>query len=663
MTPAAPVSESYQSRPFRLRHRQRLSNELSPSDARDSGRRVLPNWREGEAGKKRSRSAFIGTILRVKRGRVLVRIIPAMRDLGNVVGACRSRFARIPCNASASAFTLASVSPEGSARPCGVAVAGRDDVVGRDSPHSSFLDTGVVRACQLGVEMVGQPHGFRCAQIVLDRAKAAGLSGWEVVHDIHKRCGVSLLRAHRLSRDLTLQQAAEDLRSVYEAVWGVRPLVSHQRMSQWEIGSEVPSSRYLDALCRMYRSRPDRLGFGQDYSEDSDGKRTEDRSSAPSADGVGIVAGAAHGRSPGGPTIDTHTSGELFSVRRRAFLRSLAASGGIAVSAELFETMRAVRACADAALELSTSSAAGIEDWEELAHEYGYLQLTVPLHTFLIDATWDFAQLQRTLAQSQPLEAQKRLYRVTAQLAGLIATSVNATGDIRETRAWFRTARVAADEVGDRRLRAWVCAYEGMSYLWHGRPAQQAIRLAQTAQALAGQTPSAAGALACAIEARGQSRLNRDQDALSAIRRSERMFDALGSSDTDNNVLGFYEQLLRFYQGNTLTFLHDPKGAMAAQDRAIELTSGDGIDPALIRLDRASCLIQLGELEQGCRVATNALLQLPPASRSGTALFRAREIQTQIPPQYSRVGAVHRLRDVIRMNSTKLMPLPTPPAT
>ena len=52
------------------------------------------------------------------------------------------------------------------------------------------------------------------------------------------------------------------------AAWGKEPALSHQRVSQWENGADVPSPRYLDALCRLYSSRPDKLGFGNDYGAD-----------------------------------------------------------------------------------------------------------------------------------------------------------------------------------------------------------------------------------------------------------------------------------------------------------------------------------------------------------------------------------------------------------
>lgn len=307
-----------------------------------------------------------------------------------------------------------------------------------------------------------------------------------------------------------------------------------------------------------------------------------------------------------------------------------------------------MRSEADALLETQSVSAATVDDWESLAHEYGALQLSMPLHTFLLHATSDLARVRTVLAQRQPLEFQRRLYRVMAQLAGLIATGVNMLGDLRETRAWFHSSRLAAEETGDRRLRAWVVAYEGMSYLYYGRPVTRAVELAQTAQALAGASPSAEGALAASIEARAHARLGHRRESLAAINRSEAMFERL--QETDPNVLGFYEQLLRFYQSNVFTFIGETRRAMVAQRRALELLppGDDLVDPVLVLLDQATCLIHEGELTEGCRLTTQTLLAVPPQTRLGAPAARAKEIATLIGSRSPRLTT--ELNEVLQLS-------------
>ncbi|MBO0884586.1 MAG: hypothetical protein J2P17_30485 [Mycobacterium sp.] len=178
---------------------------------------------------------------------------------------------------------------------------------------------------------------------------------------------------------------------------------------------------------------------------------------------------------------------------------------------------------------------------------------------------------------------------------------------------------------------------------------ERAVELSQTARALAGGQPNAAGALATAIEARAHARTGDRTKALAAIRRSEAIFDRLQPWETEENVLGFYEQLFRFYQSNVLTYIGETKAALASQQRALELSPPEmEIDPVLIRLDRATCLVHEGEVAEGCHSASRALLSLSPEARRGTPTTRAHELVKMIPSGANRIGAVRDLREILQ---------------
>jgi hypothetical protein len=68
-------------------------------------------------------------------------------------------------------------------------------------------------------------------------------------------------------------------------------------------------------------------------------------------------------------------------------------------------------------------------------------------------------------------------------------------GDQRLARSFFRTARTAADETGDRHLRAWVVVREALAPLYYGNPAE-ASALARAGADLAGRNPCVAGVMA-----------------------------------------------------------------------------------------------------------------------------------------------------------------------
>ena len=74
---------------------------------------------------------------------------------------------------------------------------------------------------------------------------------------------------------------------------------------------------------------------------------------------------------------------------------------------------------------------------------------------------------------------------------GLAGMTMIDAGDHRLARSFFSTARTAADETGDRHLRAWVAVRESLVPLYYGDPAQAAAA-ARAAADLAGHQPCVA---------------------------------------------------------------------------------------------------------------------------------------------------------------------------
>ena len=110
--------------------------------------------------------------------------------------------------------------------------------------------------------------------------------------------------------------------------------------------------------------------------------------------------------------------------------------------------------------------------------------------------------------QRQPLEFVERLCQLAARLAGLAGMTMIDVGDQRLARSFFNTARTAADETGDRQLRAWVAVREALVPLYYGDPGQAAAAARASAD-LAGQRPCVASAMAPIVEARALARLAR----------------------------------------------------------------------------------------------------------------------------------------------------------
>jgi hypothetical protein len=78
-----------------------------------------------------------------------------------------------------------------------------------------------------------------------------------------------------------------------------------------------------------------------------------------------------------------------------------------------------------------------------------------------------------------------------------------------------------------------------------------------------------------------------------------------------SGILYFAPANLAFYEATAAVKLGRPVIAIGAADRALSLFDPvEEIDLTLSRLNRAAALAQLGEVDEACRVATGALLDL-----------------------------------------------------
>jgi len=473
-------------------------------------------------------------------------------------------------------------------------------------------------------------HGISCARRIRQQAEGAGATPLEIARAINEHCAVSLLRAHRYARGWTLIEAAERLRAILRIRGESTAELAHQRISCWERRSDQPSPRYLDALCELYEARPDMLGFGHDFSPGTAGVRQGQVTHS--------LLSAMH---PGDPAPGAEEEAHL------RVLRSSVLTGDPDISPSLREALRGIRRGADRLLETQSVSLGTVDHWEMAVDAYEYFRMTTPPAVLLTQLLSDFADVQQVLSCRQPLDFQRRLYYVMARFAGMIGlTLVDSTDDRAETQAWFHTARLAADEAGDRALRAWVTVCESASYLWYGRPAARAVQLAQAAQALAGQSATGVRAWAFSLEARGQALLGCRREALIAVRSAEVVYEHLPPGGARAGGFGFHPHLMHFCQENALMFASEMREALARQDQALGVTPFVPAHRVLVALDRASCLVHAGDLDEGCRTASQSLMDLP--TRPGIVLFRAKEIAAAATSRNSHLGPVRELRDTLR---------------
>ena len=375
------------------------------------------------------------------------------------------------------------------------------------------------------------------------------------------------------------------------------------------------------------------------------------------------LAGEAPAARPGQPSV-SEVDDDLV---RRTLLR-LMADPAAAVDGRFFGAVERIRRRLDEALLGATVSVAMLDHWEGMTGEYGRQYMTVPPMRLLCDVLLDLGDVRRMCEQRQPLEFVERLCRLAARLAGLAGMTMIDAGDHRLARSFFSTARTAADETGDRHLRAWVAVRESLVPLYYGDPAQAAAA-ARAAADLAGHQPCVAGVMAPVVEARALARLARARSggnargepggrggaggaevrrASAALDRAHDALDQLPEEERRDTVFGYTERQLLFHQGDVLVTLGDSRGADDAFGQALRLYSpAEFLDRALITLGQAWCRLQAGEPEEALRLSQDILVGLPSQHRPGIVLRAARSLGDAVAARHGDSPAMRDYREAL----------------
>jgi tetratricopeptide (TPR) repeat protein len=374
-------------------------------------------------------------------------------------------------------------------------------------------------------------------------------------------------------------------------------------------------------------------------------------------------AGAVPAVHPGQPGVGEDDD----DLVRRTLLR-LMADPGAAVDGWFFGAIERIRRRLDEALLGATVSVAMLDHWEGMTGEYGRQYMTVPPMRLLCDVLLDLGDVRRMCQQRQPLEFVERLCRLAARLAGLAGMTMIDAGDHRLARSFFSTARTAADETGDRHLRAWVAVRESLVPLYYG-DAAQAAAAARAATDLAGHQPCVAGVMAPVVEARALARLARARSggnmrgdtggrggaggaevrrASAALDRAHEALDQLPEEERRDTVFGYTERQLLFHQGDALVTLGDNRGADDAFGQALRLYSpAEFLDRSLVTVGQAWCRLQAGEPEEALRLSQGTLLGLPSQHRPGIVLRSARSLGDAVAAKHGDFPAVRDYREAL----------------
>jgi transcriptional regulator with XRE-family HTH domain len=536
------------------------------------------------------------------------------------------------------------------------------------------------------------------ARQIRARGLVAGLMPGQIAEKIHDECapaaGTSRIRARRLALGTSLADVVAQVRAWYVSEGRAEPRFSETLLSAYESGQKRPGPEYLHYLCAVYRADPPDLGYpdpcfcGRGHGEERMARAPAGPGAAKPA-GAGGPAGhpaAASGYPAANPGPESspgpvqpgqagpHPAGHLAAglaesfgiaevgpeddddVVRRMLLR-LIADSAVAVDGQFFGAVDRIRRRMDDALVGGTVSAIMLDEWEEATVGYGKQYMTVPPLRLLCDVLLDFGDVRRMSERRQSLEFSERLCRLAGRLAGLIGMIMINVGDQRLARSFFRTARTAADETGDRHLRAWVAVREALVPLYYGDPAE-ASTLARAGAGLAGRNPCVAGVMAPVLEARAlawTAARREDASSSSALRRARILLGPahealtrLPATERGDTAFGYTERQLLFHRGDTLVMLGDHLGAEKAFTWSLDLYAPDEIlDRSLISLGLARCRLEADEPEEALRLSLDTLLAVPREYRSEIMMRTARSLGDTVAVRHGEQRAVQEYREAL----------------
>lgn len=439
-----------------------------------------------------------------------------------------------------------------------------------------------------------------------------------IAHDEHVNMRVAFRLAHGMSQREVAARWNEEFPGESGTAGMTDKIVSY--WETWPQSGYEPSLKSLKRLARIYQCNVGDLVDDGDFSH--------------------LDRAALHGRTPSaapakaaakyGPR-DTVLASDLPSLfglaaedddetmKRRAFLMGVAALTSLG-AADPGMAMERTRHALNYALA-ERHAFTDVAEWHEIVLEYGNAYpITAPgelLKTLLVD----LYGLQSAIGRYRDDETQRKLRQVGAMLSAFTAQTIANLGYLRDARRWWRTARRAADESGDRYTMLWIRGREIVRAGYEHRPLTAIAQLVDEAEARVSASPPVAalpeflGGKAQALALMGQVASAEAEKTLAGLRRAfeELPFPLKAANDS---VFMWGEERLRLTESIVYTYLGDFRKAGQAQNRALALFPADDLrSPAQVELQRALCLVGAGDVLSGIRHAQAIVSGLPAMHR------------------------------------------------
>ena len=257
-------------------------------------------------------------------------------------------------------------------------------------------------------------------------------------------------------------------------------------------------------------------------------------------------------------------------------------------------------------LDRGTASAQRVAQLEDAAAELGVQVRRVAPLSVLEPTLVSLRRARSLLVERQPTSLQVRLVRTSAKLSTVVGEIMFNVGRFDCAREWYKAAEHAANDAGDRYLAD--IALVGQAYLstYSDNPRGVIALLSPRLDARPSSTPAVSWLWG--LQARAHAALGEAKEFNRAIANAR---DCLARSPRElitPGIFSFAPEKLAFCEANGAVLLHEPRRAIQAADRALSLYDmSETADPALVRLDSASALVQSREVPEACRVAIEAV--------------------------------------------------------
>ncbi|MFD0274672.1 helix-turn-helix domain-containing protein [Kitasatospora sp. NPDC127111] len=457
------------------------------------------------------------------------------------------------------------------------------------------------------------PHKPSCAARI--RATAA-TSSWTLdrtVAAIVECCGVSRLRAHRLARGWTLRHAVDELRRLCARDGIPQPGVDEDQLAAWEKG-RMPRGGTMDLLCRLYETDAQGLGLAGAYHPDTQ--------ALPPARPAPLQQASP------GPTA-------------------------LGLADPVNEAIEAYRRALDSTLASTTASATHLEVLDEQVMDLRRVYISASPAEMLLRLLRTLEEVRLLASDRQPATVQVRLSEMIAVLATLVADALMKLGRLDQARMWYGTARAAADDAGGIELRSRVRVQAAMLPYYYG-PLERAAGLARDARLLNRGRATSTGAFAAAAEARALARLGDGEAARTAISQALDLFER-APAGPDDDAWAFPRRRLLLYLSGAFTALGEVQEALRVQQEALALyPDRTGIDPALLRLEEAMCMVHQRSAEEACQLASSTYLEVPEELRTEILGVRTMEVIRILPVKVRETRAARQLGELLALPASRM---------